>query len=178
MGRHQKETGIVGGRRCSIRLSDHDYSGPAGYLVTLCTYKRARLFGRISEGTVQLSPLGQIAQALWIDTSQVRPGIVLDAFIIMPDHLHGIVFLPGSAEPRFESSVLARPRRSLGSSIAGYKSACTSHINAFLGTKGFKVWQRNYHERVIRDACALEQMRRYIAANPARLNERRATWSD
>jgi REP element-mobilizing transposase RayT len=120
------------------------------------------------ESIIQLSPVGQIVQALWVNTSQIRPGILLDAFIVMPDHFHAIVFLPGSAEPRFESSVLARPRRSLGSLIAGYKSACTSRVNTFLGTKGFKVWQRNYHERVIRDARALEQMRRYITANPAR----------
>jgi REP element-mobilizing transposase RayT len=95
-------------------------------------------------------------------------GVILDAFVVMPDHLHAIAFLPTAKQQRSGLPCPARPPRSLGSLIAGYKSACTSRVNALLGTKGLRMWQRNYHERVISDARALLCMRRYIAANPAR----------
>jgi REP element-mobilizing transposase RayT len=94
--------------------------------------------------------------------------VILDAFVVMPDHLHAIAFLPTAKQQRSGLPCPARPPRSLGSLIAGYKSACTSRVNALLGTKGLRMWQRNYHERVIRDARALLCMRRYIAANPGR----------
>jgi REP-associated tyrosine transposase len=163
---------IAGGRRRSIRLSWHDYAGHAGYLVTLCIHNRTPLLGKVVETRVELSSVGQLIHDLWIITPQIRPGVTLDAFIVMPDHFHAIVFLPSAMRQSSGFSCPARPPRSLGSLIAGYKSACTSRVNALLGTKGLPVWQRNYHERVIRDARALLCMRRYIAANPARWGRR------
>jgi putative transposase len=159
---------IVGGRRRSIRMRKYDYSAHAIYFITLCTHKRASLFGTILHNSVQLSPIGELVQNLWIETPEARPGVVLDAFIIMPDHLHAIVILPGPGRRESESSSFVRRPRSLGSLVAGYKSVCTSRVNALLGTRGFKLWQRNYYERVIRDEKSLYQVRRYIVANPVR----------
>jgi putative transposase len=167
--------GIRGGRRLSIRLPDHIYSGNAAYLITLCTHKRAHLFGRVVENKVELSPIGQLVQDLWVTTPLVRPGVSLDAFVVMPDHMHAIVLIPEFAQRSRQT--FTRLPRSLGSLVAGFKSACTSQANALLGTRGFKIWQRNYYERVIRDGRSLHQMRRYIAANPARWVERRTTSS-
>jgi putative transposase len=158
---------IAGGRRRSIRMRGYDYTTHAAYFITLCTHKRASLFGTILDNVVQLSPVGKLVQNLWIATPETRPGVTLDAFITMPDHFHAIVILPGARRAGIESSAFVRRPRSLGSLVAGYKSACTS-VNALLGTTGFKVWQRNYYERVIRDEGSLQQMRRYLAANPLR----------
>jgi putative transposase len=158
---------FTGGRRRSIRLSSHDYAGNAGYLITLCTHKRAHLFGNVLDDRVQLSPVGQLVHDLWVETANIRRGVTLDAFIFMPNHMHAIVLL-SNVGTRLSNPGLVRPPRSLGSLIAGYKSACTSKVNDLLGTKGLKVWQRNYHDRVIRDERALYQIRRYIATNPVR----------
>ncbi|MFL5403143.1 MAG: transposase, partial [Gemmatimonadales bacterium] len=77
-------TEVTGGRRRSIRLPQHDYAAEAGYMVTLCTHKRAHLFGEIRHASIRLSPVGQLVQDLWLDTARVRPGVTLDAFVVMP----------------------------------------------------------------------------------------------
>jgi putative transposase len=159
---------IKGGRRHSIRLRDYDYTTHAAYFITLCAHERAPLFGAILNHVVHLSPIGELIQKLWIATPDIRLGVTLDAFVIMPNHFHAIIILPRSGRPRGQASVLARPPRSLGSLVAGYKSACTSQANALLGTTRVKIWQRNYYERVIRDERSLNQTRQYIAANPSR----------
>lgn len=159
---------LTGGRRRTIRLSTHDYSGGSAYLVTLCTYNRARLFGDVVKGGIRLSQMGKVVRDLWTQTPRVRPGVVLDAFVIMPNHLHGIVGLPRSASSRTYTDGLRRAERSLGALIGGYKAACTATVNRMLGVPDFRLWQRNYHERIIRDDRALDRMRRYVAENPAR----------
>lgn len=159
---------LPGGRRRSIRLSTHDYSASAAYFLTLCTYKRAHLFGHISDGVVTLSPAGRIVRDLWMKTSEMRTGVVLDAFVIMPDHMHAIVALPAVGEGKSDPGRFGRSPGSLGSLVAGYKSACTSEVKRLTGTTQLRMWQRNYHEWVIRDGDALERIRRYIAANPVR----------
>jgi putative transposase len=158
---------LPGGRRLSIRLPTHNYSGSAAYLVTLCTYDQAHLFGKVIEGIVQLSPIGRIVYDCWLSTPVVRPGVALDSFVVMPNHMHAIIWMPRSGRPR-SPCVLTRPPRSLGSLVAGYKAACTSRVRALIGSREIKVWQRNYHERVIRDPRALYRIRLYISANPLR----------
>jgi REP element-mobilizing transposase RayT len=166
---------LPGGRRLSIRLSAHDYSASAMYFLTLCAYRRAPLFGRISDGVVALSPAGRIVRDLWIKTSEMRPGVLLDAFVIMPDHMHAIIALPPGAGRKSEVGSLRCAAGSLGALVAGYKASCTSEVRRLAGTTRLRLWQRNYYERVIRDGCALEQMRRYIAANPAHWFNRHVT---
>jgi putative transposase len=94
----------------------------------------------------------------------------LDEFVVMPNHLHGIIFIeeldvgatggsPFRSGPR---------RRSLGSFVSGFKSATTKQINALRQTPGVLVWQRNYYEHVIRNEQSLDRIREYIANNPAR----------
>jgi len=156
---------VSGGRRRSIRLPAHDYTTSA-YLITLCTYRRAHSFGQIVDGVVHLNDVGRIVCDLWMNTPRIRPGVILDAFVVMPDHLHAILALPGSMERNLSPHLLPRSPWSLGALVAGYKSACTSTVNRMLGTTHFRLWQRNYHERVIRDGRALDRMRRYIEANP------------
>lgn len=159
---------LPGGRRLSIRLSTHDYSGNSAYFLTLCTYRRALLFGNILDGVVTLSPAGRTVRDLWVRTSEMRPGVLLDAFVIMPNHVHAIIAMPGAAGRKSDSVFFQRAPGSLGALVAGFKASCTSEVKRLLGTPRLRLWQRNYYERVIRDARALGQLRRYIAANPAR----------
>jgi REP element-mobilizing transposase RayT len=77
--------------RRSIRLKGYDYSQEGLYFVTICTQNRECLFGEITNGEMQLNPMGEIAQAEWIKTGQMRPNIQLHESIIMPNHIHGII---------------------------------------------------------------------------------------
>lgn len=167
-------------RRRSIRLRGRDYSRPGTYFVTLCTYYRECLFGTVEAGSVRLSEWGLAAREEWLRTAQVRPEIELDAFVVMPNHLHGIVIITevvgaqGLAplrNPTESKPALYRPPRSLGSFVAGYKMAVTKRVNRLRGTPGARVWQRNYYERVIRDDDEAVSARIYIRDNPGRWPE-------
>ena len=82
--------------RQSIRLRDFDYSQNGAYFVTLCTARRLCLLGNIEDGDVRLSPVGQVVRSLWQDLPRHTPGLTIDAWVVMPNHLHGIVVLSGS----------------------------------------------------------------------------------
>lgn len=159
---------LPGGRRRSIRLSKHDYSANSAYFLTLCTYRRALVFGEVLDGVVTLSAAGRIVRDLWVKTSEMRPGVILDAFVVMPDHMHAIVAISAAERRACPAGALRRAPASLGALVAGYKASCTSKVRGLLATPHLRLWQRNYHERVIRDARALAAIRRYIAANPIR----------
>ncbi len=79
--------------RRSIRLRGYDYSQPGAYFITICTETRKCLFGEISDGGILLSAFGRIVDEEWHRTIQIRPTVVLDAFSIMPNHVHGIIVL-------------------------------------------------------------------------------------
>ncbi len=155
--------------RRSIRHEYHDYQGPGAYFLTICTFHRQPILSSIRGGMVTLSRFGAIVEEEWRRTAVLRPSVELDEFVIMPDHLHGIVrVIDGPSLPSQSSArALIRPVRPLGSLVSGFKSACTTRINQLRGTPHTPVWQRNYYERVIRDAGALERARRYIRNNPA-----------
>jgi REP element-mobilizing transposase RayT len=164
--------------RRSIRLKKYDYSQAGAYFVTLCTNNRKSLLGEIQRGKAVLNPFGKIVEEEWHNTKQMRQGVDLDVFIVMPNHIHGIVVLtgiPSSANrrgtmhraptPQFEQ--FGRPTtNSIPSIIRGFKSSVTQRINQIRGTPGSPVWQRNYYEHVIRNEIDLEETREYIQNNP------------
>jgi putative transposase len=161
--------------RRSIRLRGCDYSHPGAYFVTLCTYGRDCLFGAVAGGTVRLNEYGLAARDEWLRSAGARAEIELDAFVVMPNHIHGIVVITGGVGATGRSPlhyVDDRPRgpakRSLASFIGGYKPAVTRRINQMRDTPGARVWQRNYYERVIRDEDELARARGYVVDNPGR----------
>ena len=172
--------------RRSIRLPGCDYSHPGEYFVTLCTLGRECLFGDPIRGAVRLNEWGRVAREEWLRSAGVRPGVVLDAFVIMPNHMHGIIILTAESQsvgPRVgthalgahscaplqnQNPSLRRPRRSLASFVACYKASVTRRVNELRGTPGARLWQRNYYERVIRDDDEMGRALGYIADNPAR----------
>lgn len=172
--------------RRSIRLKGYDYSEPGIYYVTLTAHERTEIFGHLSAGQVQLNSLGEIVLDEWLRTPKVRPEVELDEFIIMPDHLHGIIVIceerngvTGSLKklvgancdsPQRETPFRS-PSRTLGAIIRGFKGATTKRINEARSKPGEKVWQRNYYEHVVRDEKDLSRIQRYIRENPVRFAE-------
>jgi REP element-mobilizing transposase RayT len=107
---------------------------------------------------VSLTPAGQLVARVWGDLPRHYPHIEVDSFVVMPNHLHGILHLKESeGEPR---------RHGLSEIVRAFKTYSTRRINSGRRPPGSPVWQRNYYERVIRDESELERVRRYIVENP------------
>ncbi len=160
-------------QRRSIRLEGYDYSRPGAYFVTLCTHNRECLFGEIADDTMLLNSYGQIAEEEWLRSAEIRAEVEMDVFVVMPNHVHGIVWMKergavDAAQWAHGRAPLRRQRRSLGSLVAGFKSGVTRRVNALRCSPGGRVWQRNYYERIVRDEGELERIRQYIIDNPIR----------
>lgn len=154
--------------RRSIRLDGYDYTQAGAYFITICTYEREYLFGDIVEGYMQLNDLGSIVADEWVKTAEIRQEIGLDAWVIMPNHLHGVVVINGRGTARRAPTTeqFGKPvAGSIPTIIRSFKSAATKRINEFRHTPGVPVWQRNYYEHIIRDETALARIREYIANN-------------
>ncbi|CAA0088559.1 Uncharacterised protein [Zhongshania aliphaticivorans] len=153
--------------RGSIRLNSYDYSQAGAYFITLCTHNRDCIFGYIDNGEMRYSAFGEIVVNQWLLTESLRSEISLDAWVLMPNHFHGIFFIRDSARAQGDRPVAPTlASRSVGSLVAGFKSACTTQINTQRGSLGAKVWQRNYWDRVIRNEAELTALREYIVNNP------------
>jgi len=163
---------IVHHQRRSIRLKDYDYSGFGVYFVTLCTAGRKCLFGEIRNGEMAFTTCGELVRAEWLASARIRQEIALDAFVVMPNHLHGIVAIVGvgadAVRPAPPAKRLGPRPRSLSTLISGFKAATTRRINALHGTVGVLVWQRNYFDRIVRNEQECEAIREYIIHNPRR----------
>ncbi|MGB3491425.1 MAG: transposase [Elainellaceae cyanobacterium] len=163
--------------RRSIRLNGYDYSSPGAYFITICTYHRQCLFGDIIDGEMRLNNTGQLVASEWMKTTQIRPDFDLDEWIVMPNHIHGIVVI--SSNPNvgahscaplrapLNTGIAYRKPRSLSSFVAGFKSATTKQINLKRDALGQPVWQRNYYDHIIRSEASLQHIRQYIEANPS-----------
>jgi REP element-mobilizing transposase RayT len=155
--------------RRSIRLKEYDYSQPGEYFITICTYNHECTLGEIINGEMRLNEIGKIAEEEWLRTPNIRPGIELDVFVIMPNHMHGIIVIkdesPIPQVGTHSCASLQRKPRSLGSIIAGFKSAATKRINEMRHTPSFPVWQNRFYDRIIRNDNELNKIRDYIHNN-------------
>ncbi|MDX2212725.1 MAG: transposase [Oculatellaceae cyanobacterium bins.114] len=157
--------------RRSIRLNGYDYTLPGAYFITLCVYQRECLFGEIVNGKMQLNELGQIVTDayLWLETQY--PYVNLDAWVVMPNHLHGIVVLtdnPRRGGSRTAPTENPTKRKPLGRLIGAFKTVSTKQINLLRDRSGVPLWQRDYYDRIIRDEEAFHTIRQYIQDNPLR----------
>ena len=196
--------------RRSIRLKAYDYSTAGAYFVTIVTQERLCLFGDVTDGEAQLTNAGEMIQQIWHAIPDRFPTIEMDEFVVMPNHVHGILIihsdvgasLVGAQEvthtktthsPVGASLVGALPAdrarstdggrattrvaptedgpMTLGEVVGAYKSLTTHQYGKGVETHGWppfnkRLWQRNYYERVIRDARELDKAREYIANNP------------
>ena len=161
--------------RRSIRLPGYDYTQAGAYFVTVVTADRACLFGEVVDGTMVLSAFGQIVREEWLRTADLRSNVRLDAFVVMPNHLHGIIWIVDDAvgarrrrAPTDTSEQFGKPvAGSIPTIVRSTKSAVTKRINRMRQSPGERVWQRNYYEHIIRDENSLQRIRQYIHDNPA-----------
>ncbi|MCC7094406.1 MAG: hypothetical protein IT277_09470, partial [Ignavibacteriaceae bacterium] len=137
-------------QRKNIRLKEYDYSFPGWYYVTICTFNRINLFGKIADGKMVLNEDGKIVEEEWLQTKEIRKNVDLDYYIIMPNHLHGIIIIEQSFEDviikgrgelnspeKIDSGriqyaptndTFISPSHTLGAIVRGFKSSVTKKI--------------------------------------------------
>jgi putative transposase len=174
--------------RRSIRLPGYDYSRAGAYFITVCTHERECVLGEVSGDEVVLTPAGAAVQQVWQSLPQRFPGLTLDAFVVMPNHIHGVLTTRSRARTAHEhqppmpdatsrclqpagAASGAHNAPTLGQVLRAFKSVSAIQANAALNRSGRPLWQRNYHDEVIRTDAALAHIRQYIAENPRRWAE-------
>ena len=161
--------------RRPIRLHGYDYRQAGAYFVTICTHNRAPLFGEIQGDAMRLNEAGKIAEKVWRGIPDHFDNVDIDAFIVMPNHVHGIIVITHTRVGARHASPLHHAHQpskgTLGTIVGSYKSAVSKQINRMRDTPGSPVWQRNYYEHIIRNESALHDIRHYIIHNPAKWAE-------
>lgn len=147
-------------RKNSLRLQGYDYAKAGAYFVTINAYRGLRIFGHIDNGIVILSALGTIIENCWHEIPEHYPAVELDASVVMPNHLHGIIVLHDEY----------KAHHTLGQIIGTFKGAVTriakqSQLEIDLE---HPIWHRNFHDRVIRNEQEYRYIAHYVQTNPAR----------
>lgn len=155
--------------RRSVRLPGFDYTNNGAYFVTICTHERLCTLGTVVAGAVDLSRAGIIVQETWQSLSDRFPAVDTDAFVAMPNHVHGVIFFVRAQFIAPEPHPSVQRHTSLGEVVRTFKAASTRAIRTS-GNEGF-AWQRGYYEHIVRNDADLTRIREYIDANPLRWNE-------
>jgi REP element-mobilizing transposase RayT len=162
-------------RRRSPRLPDYDYSQPGVYFVTICVWKRTNLLGEIKHDGVLLNAAGRMVGDVWSNLPQRFPFVALDAFVIMPDHLHGIIIIQEQSDLSMQKPAMAQRvcRTSLTEAVGAFKSISTREYMRGVRDHGWpqferRLWQRSFHDRILRSQQGLDAVRQYIRSNPHR----------
>jgi REP element-mobilizing transposase RayT len=162
--------------RRSIRLKGYDYTLAGAYFVTIVTWQREMLFGEIVNGEtpqgghVRLNELGEIVRDEWEQTAIVRSNVELGGYIVMPNHVHGILIFVDDhvgATRRVAPTKTTLQSGSLGAVMGQFKSIVTKRINGLWNVSGRPIWQRNYYEHIIRNHDDHDRIHRYIESNPS-----------
>jgi REP element-mobilizing transposase RayT len=176
--------------RRSIRLQGYDYAQAGAYFVTICTYGKQCVLGEIVETQMALNTLGCIVDDCWRWLEQQHPYVQLDAWVVMPNHLHRILLITAdgdlsasrastggsrtartTAGPPDVTNPSVHKRKSLGRLVGAFKTVSTKQINRLLNSSRERFWQRNFYERIIRNEDELNHVRYYIEHNPERWAE-------
>ncbi|GAB4343335.1 MAG: hypothetical protein Kow0099_21640 [Candidatus Abyssubacteria bacterium] len=157
--------------RRSVRLQGYDYSRAGAYFVTICAQNRECVFGKIVGRRMRLNDAGRIVQAAWNDLPNHYAGVELDAFVAMPNHVHGIVVIVGAGLKPAPTGLKPAPTANraahgLPEIVRAFKTFSSRRINELRHTPGARLWQRNYYEHIIRNEESMERVRDYIVNNP------------
>ena len=175
-------------RISSIRLQNWDYAWNGAYFITICTQNREHFFGNIVDKYMELSPVGVLANLFWYEIRNHTKRVELGAFVVMPDHIHGVVSLTGSplspvktrhalspqqqhalspqkniGQQRFQN----QGKHTISSIIGSYKSAVARQAHC-MGIDF--AWQSRFYEHIIRDEKSYDRIKKYIIANPMKWN--------
>ena len=187
-------------RRHSVRIPAFDYSCSASYFVTICTQNKKHMFGHVLGHGVVLNSLGQIIEDCWREIPLHFARVELAPHIVMPNHMHGIVRLRTRVDDAsivakhlrraqhaapLRSSVVASPKDvrrvvavaedSIPAIVRSFKSAAANRIREALGKPKLQLWQRGYHEHIIRDDEDFHNTCEYIRLNPVRWHIKKKT---
>ena len=177
--------------RRSLRMKGYDYSREGAYFITMVTQDRFHIFGEIVNEEMILNEVGEIAKKVWLQTPIIRNNIILGEFIIMPDHIHGILIItptpnegandegancnsphsPHSSPHSHSPQKFQSPSKTIGAIIRGFKGSATKQINELNISKGIyhspqKIFQRDYIDKIIHDKMAFQNISNYIINNP------------
>lgn len=156
--------------RRSIRLRGYNYSQKGIYFVTLCTQNREHLFGQIVNGEMKMNDAGRMVEFTWHDLPNHNNHIVLDEFVVMPDHVHGIILITdiGAGSVRAGSEPAPTAHHPLSEIVRQFKTFSAKRVNQIRGITGLPVWQRDYYEHIICSDTELDHVRQYIVNNTAK----------
>ena len=186
--KHHRPFDSAQGRR-SIRLKGYDYSQAGAYYVTIVTWHREFLFGDVVNGEMKLNKVGKIVEWEWLELPKRLSYIELVTHVVMPNHFHGILYIHETVGATRQGQTMSLSGResvqtitpegidgsplphgpkpaSLGAIIAQFKSRVTKRIWKFSEFKNTPIWQRNYHEHIIRNEKDLQNKTDYVNANP------------
>ncbi len=181
-------------KRQSTRLKGFDYGSEALYFITICSNDRIHLFGEITDEEMNLNDCGKMALQCWMEIPHHFPHTRLHEFIIMPNHIHGIIEIvenmgggfvgaknmdggfvgAKNISPLQNPTPFKSPEKTIGSIVRGFKIGVTKWLrNEFPDTftKNRVVWQRNYYDRIIRDTHESERISKYIRENSQNWNK-------
>jgi putative transposase len=152
-------------QRKSPRLQGYDYTQEGLYFITICTNQRQMLFGDVVDGEMILNSLGQLAHIELQTLPQHRPNIDIDAFVIMPNHVHAIIVILESLNTTSKSLTSTG---SLGAIVGGYKSGVTRKARQQGLVDEGVLWQERYHDAIIRNEQQYRHIALYVEQNPQR----------
>jgi REP element-mobilizing transposase RayT len=164
--------------RRPLRLQDFDYSQNGAYFVTIVTQGRSPLFGEGVNGEMVLNEVGKVVEQVWLEIPGHFHGVNVHTYVIMPNHIHGIIeierddrsIIVGArhASPLHPNEINTKDTRSfsLGTIIGSFKSAVTKRYHIMTNTQNIPLWQRNYYEHIIRDEKDHLAIYDYIISNP------------
>ncbi len=183
-------------RRRNLRLRHFDYSQAASYFVTICTHERKPTLGSVLAGKVILTAAGEAVKVTWFRLPDRFPSVVLHEFVVMPNHLHGILTITQPFRPKKAGAASSVPTEktgdgreqvgtarsghahikdvtgvSLGKIVRAFKSLSGVEVNRILGRSGGPIWQRNYFEHIVRGEDDFKKTQKYIHENPPRWDE-------
>ncbi len=177
----------------SARLYDWDYRNPGVYFITICIRNRKHHFGECKEGNMKLSAMGLMVQGAWFEIPRLNPHVRLGEFIVMPNHIHGVLILDEMMDKNESNDVetlnsnvstttpitnhkheffqeISPKSGSVSRILQQFKRACTYHIKCTFPMVDFE-WQERFHDHIIRTAASFVGISNYIVNNPLKWEE-------
>jgi REP element-mobilizing transposase RayT len=159
----------------TTRLPGYDYASAGRYFITVCTQNRVPFLGKIVQGKMQLNANGTIVEQCWFDLPNHYPNLILDAFVVMPNHFHGIMIIDNSKNPvptvdtglkPVSTNPVSAPH-GLFEFVRALKTFSSRRINEINNTVGETRWQSRFWDHIIRDDQAYHRIQHYIYNNPS-----------